>query len=175
MTRARSPLLRHLTHVLLGPGTVTIIVPALIFALAGARPLALPRPAELTAIGLGVLLVIAGLAMLAWTISLFHRVGQGTLSPLDPPSALVVTGPYRHVRNPMFTGVLAVLLGEAAITRSPALLAWFALFWTMLAILIPLIEEPKLARRFGADYARYRRHVPRWLPRLHPWQPPTHR
>ncbi len=113
----------------------------------------------------GTILVIGGVAMLTWTITLFDRTGKGTLSPLEPTRVLVVSGPYRHVRNPMFSAVLATLLGEAAIMRSPVLLAWFVLFGAALAIVIPRVEKHRLARRFGPDYDRYHTAVPRWLPR----------
>jgi protein-S-isoprenylcysteine O-methyltransferase Ste14 len=117
-------------------------------------------------------LLSVGLVFAIWTCRLFVTVGEGTPAPWDPPNKLVVHGPYRHVRNPIFTGVLAILLGEAAVARSPALLAWFALFFALLAVAVPRIGEPRLARKFGADYARYRQHVPRWLPRPRPWSPP---
>jgi protein-S-isoprenylcysteine O-methyltransferase Ste14 len=84
---------------------------------------------------------------------------------------LVVEGPYRHVRNPMITGVMSILLGEAVGLGSPPLLIWFALFFTVNAVYMPLVEEPGLARRFGDDYAVYKRNVPRWLPRPRPWTP----
>ena len=61
----------------------------------------------------GALLAAAGLGMLAWTVTLFIRIGRGTLAPWDPTRKLVVRGPYAHVRNPMITGVLAILIGEA--------------------------------------------------------------
>lgn len=162
---------KHLRAVL-APVVVTIVVPAVIVATMGARPVRLDPPLALLLLVLGVLLVVAGVAMEAWAIWLFDRVGKGTLSPLDPTGTLVVRGPYRHVRNPMFSAVFAILLGEAIAARSPVLLAWFAVFFLLTAIGVPRIEEPGLARRFGADYAHYRDNVPRWLPRLRPWQPP---
>ena len=166
---------RHLRTVLIGPVTVTIVVPVLLtvaWGTAGAGIVAgVAAPWRVLGVAVGAVLALTGVAMLGWTISLFHRVGHGTLSPLDPPRALVVVGPYRHVRNPMFTGVLAIVLGEALATGTPILLAWWALFFTFLAMVIPLVEEPRLARRFGDDYTHYRANVPRWLPRFHPWQP----
>jgi protein-S-isoprenylcysteine O-methyltransferase Ste14 len=82
-----------------------------------------------------------------------------------------VRGPYRHVRNPMISGVFAVLLGEAALLGSLPLLAWAAAFAAANTIWMPLVEEPGLVRRFGADYEAYRANVPRWVPRLRPWEP----
>jgi protein-S-isoprenylcysteine O-methyltransferase Ste14 len=172
MNRHAPSLLRHLRSILAGPVTVTLVIPALILTLSGGHRLAITGPLAWAAAVLGLLLALAGLALLIWTIVLFDRVGHGTLSPLNPTQALVLVGPYRHVRNPMFTGVLAILGGESLITASPLLLAWFVLFWTALAIAIPRVEEPRLAARFGPDYTRYRQHVPRWIPRARPWTAP---
>ena len=101
----------------------------------------------------------------------FATEGEGTLAPWDPPRRLVVRGPYRYVRNPMITGVLLVLLGEAALFGSPWILAWAAAFFAVNAVWFPLVEEPGLVQRFGREYEDYRRAVPRWLPRRHPWPP----
>jgi len=149
--------LRHLAAIVLLPGTVTVVVPALLLSDADlARwPLAV----------LGAALIAAGLGMIAWTVSLFARVGRGTLAPWDPTERLVVRGPYRHVRNPMISGVLAVLLGEAALFGSLALLAWWAVVFGVNAVYFVLIEEPGLRERFGAEYEEYAARVPRWLPR----------
>ena len=106
-----------------------------------------------------------------WTATLFARIGKGTLAPWDPTARLVVAGPYRHVRNPMISGVLAVLLGEAALFGSLPLLVWFGAVFALNAIYFPLVEEPGLRERFGEDYERYRANVPRWLPRFRPWEP----
>ncbi|GDY30584.1 methyltransferase family protein [Gandjariella thermophila] len=119
----------------------------------------------------GGLAALAGLALVVRTVRLFATEGSGTLAPWDPPRRMVVRGPYRYVRNPMISGVMAILLGETLALGSPALAVWFAAFVAVNAAYIPLMEEPGLTRRFGADYVAYRRAVPRWLPRLHPWQP----
>ena len=112
----------------------------------------------------GAALIAAGLALWAWTVGLFARVGEGTLAPWDPTQRLVVRGPYRHVRNPMITGVVSILLGEAVLLGSRPLLLWALGFFAVNAVFIPLIEEPGLVRRFGDEYVRYRESVPRWLP-----------
>jgi protein-S-isoprenylcysteine O-methyltransferase Ste14 len=119
----------------------------------------------------GGVLIATGLALMYRTITLFATAGQGTLAPWDPTERLVVLGPYRYVRNPMISGVLAILLGEAALLGSLALLAWFVLFFAVNAIWMPAVEEPGLERRFGAAYLAYKRNVPRWVPRLRPWEP----
>jgi protein-S-isoprenylcysteine O-methyltransferase Ste14 len=152
---------RHLTAVLLCPGVVTGAVPALIVWSTGAT---------IGLLGLlGLPLIALGLLLIVRTIALFAEVGRGTLAPWDPTTRLVVRGPYRYVRNPMISGVLFVLLGEAALFGSLPLLAWFALVLAVNAVYLPLVEEPGLERRFGDDYERYRAHVPRWIPRLRPW------
>lgn len=154
------------------PGVVAAAVPALLVAAGGVEPgwgLAPPLAGVVAVLGAG--LVAAGAALVAWTVVLFVRVGRGTLAPWDPTERLVVAGPYRHVRNPMITGVAAVLAGEAALLGSRALLLWLASFAVVNALYLPLVEEPGLRRRFGPAYDRYRANVPRWLPRLRAWGP----
>ena len=125
-----------------------------------------PVVAGAATLGLGVLLV-------GWTIALFATFGGGTLAPWDATTRLVVRGPYRHVRNPMISGVLFIVLGEAVLLGSAPLIVWFAAVFGVNAIYIPLVEEPGLSRRFGADYDVYRAAVPRWVPRLRPWKEPS--
>ena len=156
---------RHLRAIGLLPVTVTIVVPGLILWRTGAELAPWPLAT------LGVALIGIGLALVIWTVSLFARVGQGTLAPWDPTSRLVVVGPYRHVRNPMISGVLTVLLGEAALFGSLPVLVWFSAVFAVNAVYFPLVEEPGLRERFGEDYDAYRANVPRWLPRLRPWEP----
>jgi protein-S-isoprenylcysteine O-methyltransferase Ste14 len=117
----------------------------------------------------GAVAIGAGLLLMARTISLLAREGEGTLAPWDPTQRLVVRGPYRYVRNPMITGVLSILVGEAALFGSPWLLAWWVLFLAINVVYFPLVEEPALRARFGDEYERYRRSVPRWIPRRRPW------
>jgi protein-S-isoprenylcysteine O-methyltransferase Ste14 len=117
----------------------------------------------------GGLLLAGGLTMLGWTLSLFVRVGRGTLAPWDPTRALVVVGPYAHVRNPMISGVWMGLVGEALLLGSARLAGWAALFLLINHVYFVLSEEPGLHSRFGEDYARYCRTVPRWLPRWRAW------
>ena len=119
---------------------------------------------------LGGVLVCLGLVLMVATIRLFVTVGKGTLAPWNPPQRLVVRGVYRHVRNPMIAGVLLVVLGEAVLAASLPLLGMFALAVIVNAVYIPLSEEPGLAKRFGDDYLAYKQNVPRWIPRLRPWE-----
>ncbi len=123
------------------------------------------------AVIIGSLFILSGLYLMARTISLFARVGKGTLAPWMPTQHLVVQGIYRHLRNPMISGVFGILLGESVLFRSWTLLGWFILFVLLNIIYLPAFEEPGLVRRFGEEYSNYRKNVPRWLPRLKPWQP----
>jgi protein-S-isoprenylcysteine O-methyltransferase Ste14 len=111
----------------------------------------------------------AGLSLMVSTIRLFDRVGRGTLAPWEPTQRLVVAGPYRRVRNPMISGVLLNLAGEALLFGSASIAAWLACFFAVNHVYFLLSEEPGLERRFGDEYRRYRRAVPRWIPRLRPW------
>jgi protein-S-isoprenylcysteine O-methyltransferase Ste14 len=119
----------------------------------------------------GGVLIACGVALWAWTVRLFARVGRGTLAPWDPTRRLVVEGPYRHTRNPMITAVLAVLIGEALVFGSAGLLAWAGGFLLVNWVWFAAVEEPGLERRFGDEYRAYRAAVPRWIPRRRPWTP----
>jgi len=161
---------RHLFAILVLPANVLVTVPGLILWRTASSA---PSPFAFST-DLGVLFVGVGLLLMSSTIGLFVRVGHGTLAPWSPTRQLVVRGPYRWVRNPMISGVLFVLLGEALIFRSPWLLAWWGGFFLANAIYLPRFEESGLEQRFGAAYVRYRREVPRWVPRIVPI-PPTPR
>ncbi len=156
---------RKAQAVLLLPFTVTVVVPALILWWSGETHVAMPL------VLLGLVLLAIGLVLVVWTIRLFSTVGEGTLAPWDPTAKLVVVGPYRHVRNPMISGVCFVLAGEAVALGSPPLGLWFAAVAGVNAVYIPLVEEPGLRRRFGERYDTYAANVPRWVPRLRAWNP----
>jgi protein-S-isoprenylcysteine O-methyltransferase Ste14 len=145
---------------------VTIGVPLAILLLGDGPDISAPRAV------LGGVVIAAGVAMWVWTVRLFARIGRGTLAPWDPTERLVVEGPYRHVRNPMITAVLFVLLGEALLFGSVALLLFAAGFLLVNWAWFVLVEEPGLERRFGDEWRAYRSAVPRWLPRRTPWEPP---
>jgi protein-S-isoprenylcysteine O-methyltransferase Ste14 len=152
---------------------MTVLVPALLLYLGDGPDVGfgLSVPLALLPVLAGVALLLGGLLLMYRTIILFARVGRGTLAPWDPTERLVVLGPYRHVRNPMISGVLSVLLGEGLVLGSPAVLILALVFFGVNATYIPLVEERGLIERFGADYETYRRNVPRWIPRPSPWTP----
>ena len=120
---------------------------------------------------LGAPFVAGGFAMWLWTVRLFARIGRGTLAPWDPTERLVVEGPYAHVRNPMITGVLAVLVGEALVFGSTPIAIWAAVFAVINHVFFLAYEEPSVERRFGDEYRRYKQNVPRWVPRRTGWRP----
>lgn len=163
---------RQARAIALLPGTVTVLVPALILVGGGTDVgWRLGGIAAALPVLLGLALIAAGFALWLWTVRLFARIGKGTLAPWDPTRRLVIVGPYRHVRNPMITGVLAVLVGEAALFGSLPLLGWAAAFFGLNHAFFLLVEEPGLERRFGEEYRDYRRNVPRWLPTRRAWAP----
>jgi protein-S-isoprenylcysteine O-methyltransferase Ste14 len=162
--------LRHARAIVALPTIVTIAVPLVLLLTLGPARADAGLAIDVGLAALGVLVIAAGLALIGWTVYLFDREGRGTLAPWDAPTRLVVRGPYLHVRNPMISGVLFVLLGEVLLFRSPVLLVWFLAFFALNQTYIPLWEEPDLQRRFGSDYVRYKRNVRRWLPRLHAWR-----
>jgi protein-S-isoprenylcysteine O-methyltransferase Ste14 len=158
-------MVRHLLAVLALPFNVLVTIPALI--LWRTEGFHVP-PLFAFSTDVGVASMAVGLTLMIATIGLFVRVGRGTLAPWSPTERLVVQGPYRWVRNPMISGVLFVLLGEALVFRSAGVFAWWAFFLLGNSIYMPLSEEPGLEARFGEAYLRYKREVPRWLPRLSP-------
>jgi protein-S-isoprenylcysteine O-methyltransferase Ste14 len=95
----------------------------------------------------------------------FARSGRGTPFPLDPPKELVVSGLYRHVRNPMYIAVLNVVLGEMIVFRSGEMAVYWLSVFAGFHLFVVLYEEPTLRRKFGPTYEEYVRSVPRWVPR----------
>lgn len=167
-------IIKHIQSIILLPTMVTIVIPGIILSITGTVNIgwSLTPPLNLAPSLSGVVLIVLGLTLMAKTIALFATVGRGTLAPWAPPERLVVRGIYRHVRNPMISGVLCVLCGEASLIGSIPLLAWFSMFLLINLIYIPLLEEPGLEERFGQPYRFYKQNVPRWIPRLKPWNTP---
>ncbi len=163
---------QHARAILQLPLVVTVVVPTCLLLLGRGREPDPWLPPWISWL-LGAALLLAGLSLIVTTVRLFARLGGGTLAPWDPPTRLVVAGPYRHVRNPMITGVFAVLLAESVLFSSIALLLWFCGFVIANLLYMHVSEEPALRRRFGADYDAYADNVPAWIPRRTAWIPPT--
>ena len=155
-----SPIIRTLIFTIFIPGFWTVMMPYWL----------LPRgvrPAFGGVAAAGWLLIAAGIALyFACAFWGFAVRGRGTPLPLDAPKKLVVVGPYRIVRNPMYWSVAFVMLGEAAVFHSVALLRLVAAFAFGVILFVLSVEEPGLKAKFGAEYEQYCLQVPRWLPRI---------
>jgi protein-S-isoprenylcysteine O-methyltransferase Ste14 len=163
---------RHLRAVLM-PAAITIVVPIAIVWWTGDVRIGwgLDAAARAIPVVVGVVVLVLGVVLIVRTVALFVVVGRGTLAPWDPTTRLVAVGPYRHVRNPMISGVAFVLAGEACTLGSTALALWFVSVVAVNAVYLPLVEEAGLRERFGEEYDEYRANVPRWIPRVRPWSP----
>jgi protein-S-isoprenylcysteine O-methyltransferase Ste14 len=164
-------ILRHLLAILLLPFVMVVVVPRWIVVSLAASDTRWESgtAAAWLGRGAGAVQLVAGFCLFAWCVALFARVGRGTLAPWDPTRRLVAVGPYRYMRNPMITGVLAMIAGEALVLGSRLLAAWAVAFFAINQLYFMVLEEPGLERRFGESYRRYRAAVPRWLPRAAPW------
>jgi protein-S-isoprenylcysteine O-methyltransferase Ste14 len=117
----------------------------------------------------GAVFILVGLASLVDSFVRFAFVGHGTPAPVAPPSKLVVSGQYRHVRNPMYVAVVLILIGQSFFLGSVAVLRYSLLVWAFFHVFVLVYEEPTLAGRFGQSYEAYRKHVRRWWPRIRAW------
>lgn len=151
--------LRSLLWTILLPGFFAGYVPWRYFGLGAAR-FSWSSPTDV----LGVFCIGLGTVLLTACIFEFARSGRGTLSPIDPPRHLVVRGLYRHVRNPMYLSVTAIILGEVLITHSLALAVYWAIWFLCVNLFVIGYEEPKLRRQFGASYDEYTQRAGRWIP-----------
>lgn len=131
-----------------------------------------PLPYWVAAQAAGGVLIAAGLVPIAMAFAEFVRA-SGTPVPVAAPPRLVVSGCYRYVRNPIYAGFTAVLLGQTLLSGNQGMLLYAAVAWCVGAAGVRFYEEPVLSRNFGGDYDAYRRAVPAWLPRLRPWTPPA--
>jgi protein-S-isoprenylcysteine O-methyltransferase Ste14 len=163
-TRARA-VVGSLAFLLLAPGTAAGLVPWWLSRweqgppLLGLRAL---RPA-------GAALILLGAGALLDSFCRFALRGVGTPAPVLPPGRLVVTGLYRHVRNPMYVAVVALILGQALLLGSAGVLGYGTGLSFVFHLFVVGYEEPRLGRTFGAEYEAYRANVPRWIPRLRGW------
>ena len=159
--------LRYLPSILFLPVLIVIVVPTwLLNAFTGSDS----RWSNAVVFGsvsrfIGVAIICVGFVLFCWCVTLFARVGQGTLAPWDPPQHLVAVGPYRHVRNPMIISVALMLTGLALYWGSWVLVTWAGLFVLINHIYFVLYEEQGLERRYGESYRVYKDNTPRWFPR----------
>jgi protein-S-isoprenylcysteine O-methyltransferase Ste14 len=118
---------------------------------------------------LGVLLIIAGVPGLVHSFAQFALKGLGTPAPIAPTQHLVVSGLYRYLRNPMYVALVCVIFGQALLFGDVRVLIYGALFWLTCHVFVLAYEEPTLTQTFGSKYERFKESVPRWIPRLTPW------
>ncbi len=151
-------LVKNIMFTLMIPGTVGVYVPML---LVRDRTIS----SGITS-GLALPVLVAGGSGYAWCLWDFATFGRGTPLPLDAPKRLVHRGLYRYVRNPMYVGVLAVILGWALLFRAPILVVYAAVVWACFHLVVVIYEEPHLRREFRGEYDEYCARVGRWLPRF---------
>ena len=157
-------LVRALAYATLFMGLVLVFLPARVLSWSGVtRPVA-SVPEQLAGMAIGA----AGAALALSCILTFAFAGKGTPAPWDPPRQLVIRGPYRFVRNPMYVGAGLALAGAALYYRSLALLVYAAAFFLVTHLFVIGYEEPALRRAFGEQYEAYCRRVGRWWPRFAP-------
>jgi len=151
--------LRSLLFLILAPGMV-----------AGYIPLALLRNGPQLETGIFAYLAFPlwgiGTVVLLWSFWNFLAQGRGTPAPVDPPKEMVATGFYRYVRNPMYVGVLAIIVGHFLWFGYWYLLIYAAIVFLAFHTFVTYYEEPTLKRKFGRAYENYLKKVPRWIPRF---------
>jgi protein-S-isoprenylcysteine O-methyltransferase Ste14 len=170
---------RSLLFLALFPGVVAGYVPYRILVESGRLHLLVLGITSISALAL----TVSGVLILLRCVWDFFASGNGTLAPIDPPRHLVVRGLYRYTRNPMYNGVVIILIGEAWLFASSAVLTYAAVVFVAFHLFVVLYEERVLAAQFRESYLAYRRSVPRWgftahayeggaLPEMHPTAPP---
>jgi protein-S-isoprenylcysteine O-methyltransferase Ste14 len=155
-------LVRAITYAALFIGLVLIYMPARLLSWSGiVRPAAIAVPQVA-----GMVIGAAGAAIALWCIFTFVSIGRGTPAPFDPPRRLVIQGPYRFVRNPMYIGAGLALASAALFYKSLPLLAYAGVFFLVTHLFVVCYEEPALRRTFGQEYEAYCRQARRWWPSM---------
>ena len=154
-------LVRAITYATLFIGLVLVYLPGRLLAGSGiVRPAVIGVPQIA-----GMIIGAIGAVVALWCILTFAFIGKGTPAPFDPPRGLVIRGPYRFVRNPMYIGAGLALLGAALFYQSWPLLIYAGVFFVATHLFVVLYEEPTLRRTFGDEYDAYCRRVKQWLPK----------
>jgi len=151
-------LLKNLLFTVIVPGTVAVYVPLLITHKRA--------PAQGLELAIAVAVLLLGAGIYAWCVWDFATFGRGTPAPMDAPKKLVVRGLYHYTRNPMYVGVLTVILGWAALFRAANLVLYGLAVGMCFHLFVVLYEERHLLAEFGSQYEVYRSQVARWLPHL---------
>jgi protein-S-isoprenylcysteine O-methyltransferase Ste14 len=147
---------KNVLFTLLVPGTVAVSIPCLIVD---------GSSVAWGSVAAAVPLFVLGAAIYLWCLWDFATFGRGTPAPIDAPQRLVIRGLYRYIRNPMYTGILTVLLGWVVCFQTAGLVVYIVLVAGLFHLFVVLYEEPHLHRVFGSDYDGFRTRTGRWLPR----------
>jgi len=151
--------IRNFVFTVLQPGVVAGLIPWLIL---GDKVNSISKPIQWYQY-FGFIIVAVGFIVMINCIISFAIKGKGTLSPADPTKKLVVTGLYNYSRNPMYVGVILILIGEALFFQSTKLLLYSILIYTAFYFFIILFEEPRLRKDFGQEYINYCKKVRRFI------------
>ena len=152
--------IRNLVMIVLFPGTVVVYIPYRLLDRFG-----IPEPVTWSASQyMAVLLLTVGTSILLKSIWSFARVGKGSLAPFDETQKLIVVGLYRYLRNPMYVGVILIILAQSMFFWSSALLSYAGVCIILANILVIGYEENRLRYKYGDEYRRYCKRVGRWIP-----------
>jgi protein-S-isoprenylcysteine O-methyltransferase Ste14 len=151
---------RAVTYATLFVGLVLVFLPARVLSASGVLAPTAIGPWQ----GAGILIAAAGATLALSCIVAFALIGKGTPAPFDPPRRLVIQGPYRFVRNPMYIGAGLAMAGAALFYQSFALLGYIGVFCLASHTFVAAYEEPTLGPTFGQDYKAYCDKVGRWWP-----------
>ena len=155
-----SLILRNVLFTLLQPGIVAGFVPYLLVR--NKLQSLISHPVQFLQY-VGIVIGFLGILIMTHCIIRFATHGQGTLSPADPTKRLVISGLYHYSRNPMYVGVMLILVGEALFCQSLSLWVYSAVIFTAFQLFIVFWEEPRLKNDFGEEYVDYCRKVRRWV------------
>lgn len=153
-------LIRTIVYASVFTGIVLIVLPQQILRYIGITPQETIGLLQISGIAVG----LVGGTVALWCVFAFAFIGRGTPAPFDPPRCLVIRGPYRYVRNPMYIGAGMFLSGIGLYFEAPEILLYTVILWLIVHLFIIFYEEPVLKRLFGAEYESYRNSVRRWLP-----------
>ena len=151
--------IRNLIYTILQPGLVAGLIPFWLIGFNTEKIFMTWKAQQYVA----CVLFLLGFILMCWCIINFAVQGKGTLSPADRTQNLVISGPYKISRNPMYIGVMGMLIGEAVFFGATRLWLYSGAVFLAFNVFILMIEEPRLHRDFGATYLEYCQQVRRWL------------
>ena len=154
--------IRNLIFTILQPGLVAALIPYMILG----EEISTRISQQFFNLGIhsfGIIIFLLGLIIMLWCIASFAIHGRGTLSPIDPTKKLVIIGLYKYSRNPMYVGVILILLGETIYFNSLDLFVYTIFVFVGFHLFAIFIEEPRLRKDFGEEYLKYCERVRRWI------------